>query len=281
MRRNADASRPPNGPAATRPSRADGQASGVAGYASLQVGEIVTMNRTDIPAPRAPGAVAAPAPVPDAELVARVCRGDLNAYGTIMRRYNRRLYRAARSILAHDGDAEDAVQDAYVAAYYKLHTFAEPHDLGAWLTRIAVNEAYMKLRKRRPLVSLDEGGERESERDELHARHGADPAGHAEAEQARRLLEAAIDRLPDGFRAVFVLRALEQMDIAETAACLQLNEATVKTRYHRARNLLRADLLARLSVDSVDAFAFDGARCDRIVQRVSAQLTTTHGPPNA
>ncbi|GAP65074.1 RNA polymerase, sigma-24 subunit, ECF subfamily [Mizugakiibacter sediminis] len=272
MHHDAEFDRSPKAAATAGSSGGDGPAPRAAGYSPHRVGGEVAMQRSETPVPREAGTV------PDAELVARVCRGDLGAYGTIMRRYNRRLYRAARGILAHDGDAEDAVQDAYVAAYYKLHTFAEPHDLGAWLTRIAVNEACMKLRKRRPQTSLDEDG---SGREPLHTHHGADPAGHAEAEQARRLLEAAIDRLPDAFRAVFVLRALEQMDVAETAACLQLNEATVKTRYHRARNLLRADLLARLSVDSVDAFAFDGARCDRIVQRVGARLTATHGPPNA
>jgi len=206
----------------------------------------------------------------DDALVARAIDGDADAFAALMRRYNQRLFRIARSILGHDADAEDALQDAYVAAYRNLASFAPPLRFGAWLARIASNEALGRLRARR------------AQHDDVHESDAAmpphdEPPMVAERDAARVLMEAAIDRLPDGFRAVFVLRDVQQLSIDETATCLGLKPATVKTRLHRARALLREDIATRLEWNGTSAFEFLGARCDRLVARVLRTLDLTTG----
>src|SRR5262245_26727948 len=173
----------------------------------------------------------------DEEVVERVRRGETALFEVIMRRYNQRLYRAARAILRDDGEAEDVVQDAYVRAFTHLAQFAGRAAFGTWLTRIAVHEALARARRRglfRPLG--DEGAEGD---DMTTFRSAADVEKQVADRELVRVLEAAIEALPDPFRAVFVLREIEEMSTAETAAVLDLREETVKTRLHRARALLR------------------------------------------
>ncbi len=225
-----------------------------------------------------PPAAQAAAPAPsDAELLARVRDGDTDAYADIVRRYNRRLFRAARSVAGNDADAQDAMQEAYVRAFLALEGFDRTGSLGAWLTRITVNEALMKKRRERRLL-VEEDPYRHP-----RALPGAGGAAGPESELARtRLrerLEAAIDALPAAFRTVFVLRALEQLSVRETASSLDIPEATVKTRFHRARRLVRAALSR--DIDAVDAAAFDfaGARCEAMVERVRRRLSALHDAP--
>jgi RNA polymerase sigma-70 factor (ECF subfamily) len=199
----------------------------------------------------------------DTELIARILAGDLRAMETLMRLHNRTLFRTARAILRNDADAEDAVQDAYVQAYRKLGTFRGESKLSTWLVRIAANEALMR-RRRNP--RCDEAPEQHEAVSEAPG-----PQDHAERAQMRRLLETHIDALPDPYRAVFMLRAVEELDVGETAEALGIPEATVRTRYFRARGLMRTWLSDRIE-HTADAFAFAGARCDRIVRHVLALL---------
>ena len=193
-------------------------------------------------------------------LLALVRSGDEDAFVLLMRRYNLRVYRIARSILSDDAEAEDAAQEGWVLAYRHLHQFEGRSSFSAWLGRIVSRQALAQARRRRP-VPAAEASEDVMDR-------CLDPERRASDREARAILERAIDRLPDGFRAVFVLRAVEEMSVAETAACLEIAEDTVKTRLHRARRLLRDDLNTELDVAAADAFAFAGARCDRMVERV-------------
>ena len=196
----------------------------------------------------------------DTELIAAILSGDLRALEKLMRLHNRALYRTARAILRDDGEAEDAVQEAWLKAHRALGTFRGGAKLSTWLVRIAANEALMRRRSNArtpPAVPIDGI-------DVVSSAPG--PEREAQDGQTRRMLEERIDALPDDFRAVFVLRALEELDVAETAAALGIPEATVRTRFFRARGLLRESLGA----DARDAFAFAGARCDRIVRRVLA-----------
>ncbi len=199
----------------------------------------------------------------DTELIARILSGDLRALETLMRLHNRTLFRTARAILRNDADAEDAVQDAYVQAYRKLATFRGESKLSTWLVRIAANEALMRRRRNPRSVEAPEQQEAASE--------APGPQDDAERAQMRRLLETHIDALPDPYRAVFVLRAVEELDVGETAAALGIPEATVRTRYFRARGLMRSWLKDRMD-HTADAFAFAGARCDRIVRQVLGLL---------
>ncbi len=215
--------------------------------------------------------------LPDAEIARRVAAGDEDAFRLLMRRYNQTLYRAARSILRDDAEAEDAVQEAYLLAYRAMGKFRGEAKLSTWLVRIVVNEAIARSRKRSrsaEVIRLDGDVEPDSKREEVSMNEATPelPERSALRAETRRLLEKKIDELPDAFRAVFVLRALEEMTVEESAAVLGIPEATVRTRFFRARGLLREALAREIDFAFEDAFAFAGARCDRIVAGVLSRL---------
>ena len=211
----------------------------------------------------------------DTELIPRILSGDARAMETLMRRHNRTLYRTARAILRDDAEAEDAVQEAYLKAYRALGTFRGESKLSTWLVRITANEALMRHRRnaRAAMASTD------VEPDSL-ASDEAGPERDAERGEARRLLETHIDALPDPFRAVFVLRAVEELTVEETAAALGIPDATVRTRYFRARGLLREWMAGDIDTTRRDAFAFAGARCDRIARKVLVILVAAFAAAN-
>ena len=220
-----------------------------------------------------------PSSFDDAALLRRIRAGDRDAFTDLMRRYNRRLYRVARSVLRDDAEAEDALQDAYLQAYRALPTFRGESALGTWLTRIVVNAALMRQRKTGRLAEVIELGADFGSDDPALARQSGDrldapaqPELAALRAQTRRLIETGIDKLPAAFRTVFVLRAVEELTVEETAATLDIPEATVRTRYFRARALLREALAREIDFAIEDAFGFDGARCDRIVDTVRRRL---------
>ncbi len=189
----------------------------------------------------------------DAGLVARVRAGDPAGFEMIMRRHNQRLYRLARGILRNGSEAEDVVQEAYVRSYEKLDDFVGPSGFGAWLGKIVVNEALGRLRKRGRVISLDDhvrgfDGSVDYHRVETMMAPQPDPERLTASGELRRLIENAIDTLPDEFRTVFVLRAIEGLFVFETAQHLSILPATVRTRFHRARRLLQAALGAKLDI---------------------------------
>ena len=217
-----------------------------------------------------------PASLDDDALLRRIRAGDRDAFTDLMRRYNRRLYRVARSVLRDDAEAEDALQDAYLQAYRALPAFRGESALGTWLTRIVVNAALMRQRKTGRLADVIELGADFGSDDAAVPRDRLDEPAQPELAalraQTRRLIETGIDKLPAAFRTVFVLRAVEELTVEETAATLDIPEATVRTRYFRARAMLREALAREIDFAIEDAFGFDGARCDRIVEAVRRRL---------
>ncbi|HLR77905.1 MAG TPA: RNA polymerase sigma factor [Burkholderiaceae bacterium] len=212
----------------------------------------------------------------DAELVSIVVNGNDTAFEFIMRRYNRLLFRTARSIVTSDAEAEDVLQEAYLRAWRALGDFRADAKLSTWLVRIVVNEALgRRRRKTAQVIPLDGeiGSGHPGIQASLMANSDLYPDRQAMRSELRAILEARIDRLPDNYRSVFVLRAVEELTTSEVAQVLQLPEATVRTRYFRARSLLREGLASDIDASLVDAFSFDGERCDRIVRIVLAQLT--------
>jgi RNA polymerase sigma-70 factor (ECF subfamily) len=200
-----------------------------------------------------------------------------------MRRHNRRLFRLARSLVRSDEEAEDVLQEAYLRAYARLRDLASGEALAAWLARIVANEALGRLRAAARVVSLEEFRAKAETGDEDGP--DGDPASDepgperlAASAELRRLLEAAVDALPEEFRTVFVLREVEGLSTAETAASLAIRPETVKTRLHRARRLLQDCLSERLLPLSPSLFEFQGRRCDRIVDRVLARLPAPSAP---
>jgi RNA polymerase sigma-70 factor (ECF subfamily) len=212
----------------------------------------------------------------DAGLVACVQAGEREAFRHIMSRSNQRLFRVARGVLNDDAEAEDAVQSAYVDAYAQLDKFRGEASVLTWLTRIVLNEAYGRVRQRRPTVDVEQLEVAQMELGRVIAfpmRGAADePAASAARDQIRKMLEREIERLPEPFRLVFVMREIEDCSVEETASALDLRPETVKTRLHRARRLLRAALHESLASTLGDAFPFLGRRCDRMTTNVMQRL---------
>lgn len=212
----------------------------------------------------------------DSELVRLAIQGNTHAFELIMRRHNRLLFRTVRSIVKNDAEAEDVLQEAYVKIWRSLGTFRDDAKLSTWLARIAINEALGRLRRHRAtVIPLDAQGISIRDHNVLEQHRPDHPESHVMSTQMRQLLETRIDALPDAFRTVFVLRAVQELSVEETALALDIPEATVRSRFFRARSLLREALARDIDVATADAFSFDGARCDRIVAKVIEQLAAS------
>lgn len=209
----------------------------------------------------------------DEEVVHQVLDGHTAMFELLMRRHNERLYRTARAITRDDREAEDVMQQAYVNAFSNLQQFRGHARFGTWLTRIAVNEALARVRRRGRYQAFDE--EMPNVGTRMPWNSAPDPERQAFTGELRELLESAIDGLPDGAREVFVLRDVEGLSTAETAASLSVSEDVVKTRLSRARAALRHELLERAGATAPEAFRFYRPRCDRLVAHVMAQIATT------
>lgn len=212
----------------------------------------------------------------DEELVAFARRGGESAVRELIRRNNRRLFRVARAVVRSDGEAEDIVQETYVRAFTGLDTFRGESRFATWLTRIAMNEALQRVRKRRPTAELSEleTAAASEGRIIMFPISSTPPGADSEVgrSQVRAFLEKAVDELPEAFRIVFILRDIEDMSTEETASQLCLRPETVKTRLHRARSLMRKAIEKHLSASFSELFPFDGARCEKMADRVIDRL---------
>lgn len=207
----------------------------------------------------------------DNAILAQIAGGDMRAFASLMQRYNRRLFRVARSILRDNAEAEDALQDAYLQAYRGLPMFRGDASLATWLTRIVINAARMRHRKAGRLVEIIELSAEPHMDERIEAQtapSNEEPEHAALRAQTRRLIETKIDGLPEAFRTVFVLRALEELSVEETSDALGIPEATVRSRFFRARSMLRESLAREIDFAIEETFRFDGLRCERIVQTV-------------
>lgn len=210
------------------------------------------------------------------EIVALARTGDHEAFRAIMQRCNQRLFRVARAVVRDDAEAEDVLQEAYARAFAAFGGFRGEAGVATWLTRIVLNEAHGRLRKRRNTVELEAVEEAQASAEVLNFPGAAvsdDPEADAARGQIRRILEQAVDELPEPFRLVFILREVEELSVEETATHLGINPETVKTRLHRARKRLREALDARLGEVLVGAYPFLGARCTRITEAVLQRLS--------
>ena len=203
------------------------------------------------------------------ELLARLRAGEADAFAQLMRRYNRLLFRAARGVLDDDAEAQDAVQEGYLSAFLALATFRGDASLGTWLTRIVINQALRRQRKLGKVVFLDEGL---LFHEESAMADDRTPEATASRNELRRSLEAAIDLLPPIYRCVFILRAVADLSVEDTAASLRVSRDVVKTRYLRARAMLRRQLDVAGEAALCDVHDFMGARCDEMVRQVLARL---------
>jgi RNA polymerase sigma-70 factor (ECF subfamily) len=208
----------------------------------------------------------------DDELLSLVRAGNIDAFEGIMRHHNQRLFRIARGIVTDDAEAMDVVQESFVAAFEKLDSLKNAEALPLWLSRIVRNGALMRLRRSRRVDYMDE-----PEFDNVLSmtapeRSPAQPEARLANSELGRLLEACIDELPLPFRLVFLLRAVQQCSVSETAAILEINESTVKTRLHRARALLQERIMDYSANAGVAVHEFAGHRCDTVVANVLQKL---------
>ena len=208
----------------------------------------------------------------DEDIVDRIRGGEVALYEMLIRRHNQRLYRTIRAILRDDRDVEDVMQQAYVDAYRHLDQFRGAAKFSTWLTRIAVNRAIRSGRGARRGLALVPAISDVGLTIEQTAAPVIDPEHAMYGHELRVLLESSIERLPEPFRIVFVMREVEGLSTAETAACLEINEDTVKTRLHRAKRLLREHLDSRLGPAAGSVYRFHLSRCDRVVAGVMSAI---------
>ncbi|HEV7501693.1 MAG TPA: RNA polymerase sigma factor [Vicinamibacteria bacterium] len=224
-----------------------------------------------------PGAGPSAGQLSDQEVVRRVRGGEGPLFELLMRRYNQRLFRVARAIVRNDAEAEDVMQQAYVNAYTHLDQFAERAQFSTWLTRIAVHEALARVRRRRRLTEIETMTDTDDADGVLRSRD-PNPEQQALTGELRAALESSLDAIPEIYRTAFVLREVEGLSTTEAAECLETSDDVVKTRLHRARTLLRRELLQRAGSGARQAFSFHATRCDRVVALVLATLGLAAAP---
>lgn len=211
--------------------------------------------------------------ISDDDIIKRIISGDIDAYGSIMRRYNQRIYRIARSFVTDDAAAMNIVQEAHIKAYTRIDSFRGPEGFFAWLASITRNEALMHLRKHKREVSMeDEELDFMQQTNDESVTNDKLPDALIENKQLQLLINKNIDKLPENFRTVFVLRAVEQLSVKETAQILDIKEETVKTRFFRAKRLLRDQIQYYLNDVGMNVYEFGGNHCDLIVHNVLQQL---------
>jgi RNA polymerase sigma-70 factor (ECF subfamily) len=215
-----------------------------------------------------PQPLSVPEGVGDAELAARVAAGDGAAFELLMRRHNRRLYRIALSVLRDAADAEDALQESYLAAYRAIGSFRGESSLATWLSRLVLNHCLARRRKAQRRDGIFSIVPESVESDIAFDADGETPDRALVRAELRELLERKVGELPEAFRTVFMMRCVEELSVEETAQLLNIPEATVRTRQFRARSLLRESLAQDIDLAGEELFGFDGERCDRIVSRV-------------
>jgi RNA polymerase sigma-70 factor (ECF subfamily) len=212
--------------------------------------------------------------VDDKSLAQRVAGGDRAAFDLVMRRYNRRLYRLARAVLRSDTEAMDALQEAYLCAYRSMDQYRGEAALSTWMSKLVLNECNGRLRRsarRDNIVPIVHAGV------DLDSYHAEDAAGEAPEraaarEQIREVLEDKVSQLPEVFRLVFVMRSVEELDVQEIAETLSISPETVRSRYFRARGMLREALAREIDLAEADLYQFGGERCDAVVAWVDARL---------
>ncbi len=220
-----------------------------------------------------------PAAESDLELALSASAGNASAFETIVRRYNRLLFRTARGVVPDDAEAQDVVQETYLRAFTNLRSYRGDSALGTWLARIAVNAAVSSQRKKGRLVQLHESGNPADSADSMeqsmpmYTPDEQNPDAMAERKEVSALLQASIEDLPVIYRSVFILRAVQELTVAETAFCLSVSEEVVKTRFLRARAMLRDMLAVRVESCAQDTFSFAGARCDAVLFHVMSELS--------
>ena len=214
----------------------------------------------------------------DLELASSAAAGSAIAFETIVRRHNRLLFRTARGVVPDDAEAQDVVQETYLRAFTRMNSYRGEAALGTWLARMAINIAVSSQRRKGRLVQLRDNGTNSDEsalEEAMQTPYRPDnesPDSTAERMEMRALLQSSIEGLSPIYRSVFILRAVEDLSVQEAAFCLDVSEDVVKTRFLRARAMLRDELATRVETNAHDTFSFAGVRCAAMLSHVMAEL---------
>jgi len=206
--------------------------------------------------------------LPDNEIISRILTGEKNLYALLIRKYNQRLYRVGMSIINDDAEVEDTMQVAYIRAYENLGKFEFRSGFSTWLTRILINESLLRIKKRKSLAMKVEAVD--NNMNQLSLPVSKTPLSGVINKELKTALEEAIRQLPEKYRTVFIMREIEDMNVAETQQCLDLTEANVKVRLNRAKAMLRDTL--QNYYRNEDLLSFHLTRCDRVVENVMKQI---------
>jgi RNA polymerase sigma factor (sigma-70 family) len=206
--------------------------------------------------------------ISDNEVISGVLQGEKNLYALIMRKYNQRLYRVGMSIINDDAEVEDVMQVTYIKAYENLGKFEFKSAFSTWLTRILINESLLRVKKRKQSLNMNDGISNQI--DQPHLVDSQTPLMNVVNSELKVILEKSIQQLPEKYRTVFIMREIENMNVAETRECLDLSEANVKVRLNRAKAMLKNSLSAYYQKD--DILNFHLLRCDRIVENVMKKI---------
>jgi RNA polymerase sigma factor (sigma-70 family) len=213
--------------------------------------------------------------ISDHDIITRILQGEKDLYGLIVRKYNNRLYRVAMSIINDEAEVEDVMQVAYINAYEKLGMFAFRAGFSTWLTRILINESLLRLKIKGRSINMNED-KMDTEIYQRNINQVQTPVTKMLNSELKIVLEQAIRQLPEKYRTVFVMREIEDMNVAETRECLDISEANVKVRLNRAKALLKQSLSQFYSKS--DILHFHLSRCNRVVEGVMRRIQTTGIP---
>jgi RNA polymerase sigma-70 factor (ECF subfamily) len=203
----------------------------------------------------------------DNYIIDRILAGEKNLYELLMRKYNQRLYRISRSYISDEDDVLDCMQEAYIKAYEQLPKFEKRSQFSTWLIRILINESLARIKyKSRIVYPMNNGSNYFDDNFDTHDRHNLNPESLAANSELKKILETAVDSLPDKYRTVFIMREIEGMSVAETGKCLGLTESNVKVRLNRAKEVLRKNISKFYKNEEV--FSFKLNKCDRVVNYV-------------
>jgi RNA polymerase sigma-70 factor, ECF subfamily len=205
----------------------------------------------------------------DSDLIDKIIQGDKRLYEGIIRKYNQRLYRIARSFIKDEDEIEDVMQETYIKAYQHLKQFEGKSQFSTWITRILINQANHSLNKEKRvknhIVTSSE------DIPDIKPSSEPTPDQNLMNDEMKKYLEQAIDELPDSLRSVYIMREVEGLSVNETSEALSISIENVKTRLHRAKSTLK-DSLFEKAKGEIDLFHFKMDRCDRIALAVMLQI---------
>lgn len=206
--------------------------------------------------------------IPDAAVVKKVLQGDTELFEILLRRYNELLFRTIRSYIDRPADIDDVMQDTYIKAFQKLYQFKNESLFSTWLIRIGINEALQRKRKSKRHKTVDISNEKGVI--QIADKSIMNPERKTMHSESLKIVEMAIDQLPEKYKIVYMLKEVQDLEIAEIADCLDLSNSNVKVRLHRARNMMKVSIMEL--TDAKNAFEFGNQKCDRLVEQLMTKI---------